>query len=135
MTAFERYVEAMPCARTKPRLTGVAVREREKIVATKLDEISLAIGHLQATVTGNRSAAEAQFGDLHSKIDHVVANLEKLPPSPACIEAHRSINARIADMQLSNARTAGFAGALGIFAGLVLQWLAKWVLVVLSTIK
>ena len=93
--------------------------EVERKMATKLDEISRAIGGLES----DSRAAKEGMNNIHSKIDKLLENIDKLPPSPQCIQTHIEIRREISDMKIESAWRAGYISGGVAVAAVAGKWL------------
>lgn len=87
-------------------------------MAARLDDISVAIGELKA----GQAESQRIANNLNAKIDKIVESLDRLPPSPICIEKHKEIDA----LKLNHAKILMGTAFLGSTIGVAATWVAKF---------
>ena len=90
-------------------------------MTVKMDDLSVAIGRLQE----GQTQTHRRIDELVTKVTAIVDNMDRLPPSPICIEKHIQYDNDLANLKVSHAVIVAKASIIGGTIGAGAAWLAK----------
>lgn len=91
-------------------------------MTVKMDDLSVAIGRLQE----GQTQTHRRIDELATSVKAIVDNMDKLPPSPVCVEKHHQYDDDLARLKVSHATIIAKASVIGGAIGAGAAWLAKF---------